>query len=135
MRDFNREITFPTIALLLGLAGAFLLLSACGTPHHPKPSSPKAPKFSVSKRCRTIGTAAGQYVTMAAQRNCLKNGVTTVAIMVLYPKQDKPTEIAEETVKLLITMLGFKPKLALLTMGRAKGKPFYIFIVTGEADG
>jgi hypothetical protein len=59
----------------------------------------------------------------------------TIIVVGVFNMAEDGRVAAEESVKIVTNYLGFIPKLALITMNTANGIPFYIFAVTGVADG
>lgn len=101
----------------------------CATVTHKHPA-PKVKDWKPSKRCKTLGKAMTTHVAVLVERNCLKNGVTTVNIVVLN-KEKKGTVAARHATQAITSILGFKPVLKILFYGKAKGKPFFLTAVTG----
>ena len=62
----------------------------------------------------------------------MKNGVTTVSILVLKPQNKKLA--AEEGAQLILRILKFHPTLTILFYGKTKGMPFFLCVVTGSND-
>jgi hypothetical protein len=83
-----------------------------------------------SKRCKVLGKAMTTHVAVLVERNCLKNGVTTVNMVVLN-KEKKGTVAARHAGTAITSILGFRPVLKVLFYGKAKGKPFFLTAVTG----
>jgi hypothetical protein len=93
-----------------------------------------APKpWKKSKRCKTLGKAKTSHVAVLVERNCLRNGLTTVNMVVLN-KEREGKVAADHAAQATIAILGFKPTLTLLFMGKLKGKVFYLTAV-GESTG
>ena len=118
----NFVITLLTLIMLMG--------AGCTHQVHQAPLAPRL--TSKPSRCVTIGKAATSNVVVMVERNCLKNGVTTVSILVLKPKNKKLA--AKEGAQLILRILKFRPKLAILFYGKTKGMPFFLTVVTGSND-
>jgi len=112
----------------------FVLSQGCAaqTHGHTVTASAKAmaKAWKPSKRCKTLGKAMTTHVAVLVERNCLKNGVTTVNMVVLN-KEKKGTVAARHATQAITSILGFKPVLKILFYGKAKGKPFFLTAVTG----
>lgn len=94
----------------------------------------KAKTWKPGKRCKVLGKALTTHVSVLVEHNCLKNGVTTVNMVVLNsePKgKVKGGVAADHAVQALTSILGFKPKLKILLYGKTKGKVFFLTVVTG----
>ena len=95
-----------------------------------------AKDWKPSKRCKTLGKAVTSHVAVLVERNCLRNGLTTVNMMVLNPEKKgniKGGIAAEHAVQAVTSILGFKPRLAILFYGKTKGKTFFLTAVM-ESD-
>lgn len=117
-----------------------IVAALTGCAPHAKVHTHTAKKTTVAKktwkpgpRCRIIGKAATKNIGVIVERNCMKNGVTTVTMMVLN-KAKKGAIAAKDGVTLVTRILGFKPKLAVLFYGNAKGHPFFLCAVIGIAE-
>ncbi|MCK5016336.1 MAG: hypothetical protein KAS32_04615 [Candidatus Peribacteraceae bacterium] len=117
--------------LLVALGG--IVTTGCATYFTPTIDSLVQKKWTPNPRCKVIGKAHTPNVAVLVEKNCLKNGLTSVNIIVLSTKKDGK-KAAEEGVKLVTKILGFKPKLGLLFYGKAKGLPFFMCAVMGVAD-
>ena len=68
------------------------------------------------------------------EKNCLKNGLTTVNMVVLNPEPKgnvKGGVAAEHATQAITAILGFKPVLKIVLYGKKKGKTFFLTVVTG----
>jgi hypothetical protein len=92
---------------------------------HPKPLP------TMSKRCKIIGQASTKNVSVLIERNCMKNGVTTVSVVVLN-KKNHGKKAALESVQIIKKILGFNPVLKILFYGKAKGYPYFLMVMTGS---
>lgn len=123
----------PLAILLLGL-GLLVVLSptsGCAPVHTHKHTHVQTPThFKVSPRCRTIGKDYNEKVAVLIQKNCVRNGVTTVA-MVIFDTRDKGKAAAVSAVMMVKRILGFDPVLRTLVVGKDKGTPFILSVVTG----
>ena len=133
MKTFANELALPSLASLIGLLGAFLLLSsACSSTQafrtHPMA---KTPVVKPTSRCKLIGRAKTPNVAVLVERDCLKNGLTTVNIVVLNTAK-KGTIAAEDSIKLITNILGFVPHLKLMFYGRVKGYIYYMCAATEQ---
>lgn len=111
-----------------------LVLGGCGkTFFSPaKNSVVKNNQWKPNPRCRVVSKVHGNYMDMTITRNCLKNGYTTVVIVV-NDVSDRGKKAAEEATRTLILTLGFRPRLAPLVITKVNGKPIFIFLVVGES--
>jgi len=96
---------------------------------HTVKATPKA-KAKPNARCRVLGKAKTSHMGVVVERNCLKNGVTTATIMVLN-REDNGRVAADHAAQAVISILRFRPELALVLSGKAKGYVFYVMAVTG----
>lgn len=129
------------IALALLLVVALTLgnlLSGCAVNSH----AHKAPSFKTARpqknfkpgrRCKQLGKAVTSHVAVLVERNCFRNGLTTVNMLVLN-KANKGKVAAEHAVQAVTSILGFKPKLRILFYGKTKGRVFFMTAVTGSAN-
>lgn len=116
--------------LLSFLLGASIL-GGCSAP--PKSTLIKKPKtYTVPKRCRTIGMASSSRVRVLIQKDCLKNGVTTIINAIT--DASNPKLATEDAVRLWVKILGFKPSVGLLVHTKNSKMPIFLFVVTGIAD-
>jgi len=123
----------PLAVLLLGfgLLVFLSLVSGCAKVSKHQHTHAKAPAhFQVSKRCRTIGKDYNEKVAVLVQKNCVRNGVTTVA-MVVFDTRDKGKAAALSAVHMIKRILGFDPVLRTLVVGKDKGTPFILSVITG----
>ena len=143
VKEFNREITYPTICLIFGLLGAFLILSGCATKsvHRHIPTS--LTDTSTSSRCKIVGKSVGKYSSVVVRKDCLRKGLTEVTILLHGVKRvegqsrEKKMRVAQmgviEATKSVIKILGFRPSLSALAITKYKGIPCYVFAVVGIA--
>jgi hypothetical protein len=89
-------------------------------------------KYKLPDRCKTLYKTKNTYSTILIQKDCLRVGLTTIVVLVLYTK-DKGKLAAKESLIHITNYLKFKPQLVLITMGNIKGMPFYLFAITGES--
>ncbi len=124
--------------------GTILVLSAtgCAVTARKHKAHVAAPGFKVArnwkpgKRCKTIGKAITSHVSVLVQRDCLRNGMTTVAMTILNGEAKdgvKGGVAGEHGVQAVTAILGYKPKLALLFYGTTKGVHVVLAAVTGAA--
>lgn len=131
MKTFHQEVSLPLMAVLMAIIFALMLLgSACSVHTAPTIESAQKKGWKAHPRCRTLGKRTGDYATVLIQRNCLRNGVTTVSVLVTNVYQ-KGAAAAEETYKFILEVLKFKPKLEVLVVSKHQKMPFMVFIVTG----
>ena len=142
MARFHKEITIPCLVLVLGLMAGFTLLGGCSAAHsHKSPTVVKKVDPSLS-RCKTVGKKIGKHVTVLIRKDCLRAGKSEVVVWFHTLKSTMTQEQAVEEVKLgtveateaMISILGFKPALALLPVPKVKGYFCYTFLVTGVAE-
>jgi len=89
-----------------------------------------AKEWKPSKRCKTLGKAKTSHVAIVVQKDCFRNGVTTVGIVVL--NTEKKGAVADQhTKQALFSILGYHPALALVVASRHKYLPFALAVVTG----
>jgi hypothetical protein len=120
----------PLAVLLLGFGLLVFLSLVGGCAAVPAHKHVKAPAyFKVGKRCRTIGKDYNEKVAVLVQKNCVRNGVTTVA-MVIFDTRDKGKAAALSAVHMVKRILGFDPVLRALVIGKDKGVPFILSVVT-----
>lgn len=140
MARFHKEITIPCLVLVLGLMAGFTLLGGCSAHSHKVASAQKVdPSLS---RCKTVGKKIGKHVTVLIRKDCLRAGKSEVVVWFHTLKSTMTQEQAVEEVKLgtveateaMISILGFKPALALLPVPKVKGYFCYTFLVTGVAE-
>ena len=83
---------------------------------------------------RRRGQAMTTHVAVMVEKNCLKNGLTTVNMVVLNPEPKgnvKGGVAAEHATQAITAILGFKPVLKIVLYGKKKGKTFFLTVVTG----
>jgi hypothetical protein len=124
----------PLAVLLLGfgLLVFIAMVSGCAataTPGHQHTHVKTPAHFKVSKRCRTIGKDYNEKVAVLVQKNCVRNGVTTVAL-VIFDTKNKGKAAALSAVMMVKRILGFDPVLRTLVVGKDKGTPFILSVVT-----
>lgn len=132
MKTFHQEVSLPLVAVLMAIIMALMLLgSACAMKHDSTTiETAQKKEWRAHARCRTLGKRTGDYATVLIQKNCLKNGVTTVSVLVTNVYQ-KGAAAAEETYKFIMEVLKFKPKMEVLVVSKHQKMPFMVFIVTG----
>ena len=81
-------------------------------------------------RCKTLGKRMTPNVGVLVERDCLKSGVTTVGIVVFNTTRKGKTA-ARDSARLVVDILGFKPKLTALFVGRTGKNVFILSVVTG----
>ncbi len=121
----------------LVLIGAILILSTgCAVRHagH-KHGIAKAPKgfgkmWKPGRRCKPLGKVVTKNVAVMVERNCLRNGVTTVGILVLNTA-NKGKLAASDAAQGVVSVLGFRPTLATVFVGKIKKSVFILSVVTG----
>lgn len=132
--DTTRRYDPTPLAILLlgfGLLVFLSLVSGCAQVHKHQHTHAKAPAhFKVSKRCRVIGKDHNEKVAVLIQKNCVRNGITTVA-MVILDTRNKGKDAALSAVMMVKRILGFDPVLRTLVVGKDKGVPFILSVVTG----
>jgi len=79
-------------------------------------------------RCKVVGKASTSNAAVLVERNCLRNGLTTVNVVVLNTK-DEGKSAAKDSVTMIEKILGYKPVLKVLFYGKAKGLPFFMMVV------
>lgn len=122
----------PLAVLLLGfgLLVFIAMVGGCAGIEAHQHTHTKAPAhFKVGKRCRTIGKDWNEKVAVLVQKNCVRNGVTTVA-MVIFDTRDKGKAAALSAVHMVKRILGFDPVLRALVITKDKGTPFILSVVT-----
>lgn len=119
-------------ALVIGWLTALVLmvLVFSGCAHTHKHTTPKVTAVK-SHRCRTLGKAVTPNASVIIHKNCIKNGVTTVAIVVHSKHRVK--EAARDAVLVIKDMLGFAPSLHAIVMGEDKKTPFILAVVGDSA--
>ena len=128
------------LTVILGLVLAVFMTLGCGaaqTQTHGH-NTVKAPAFAKgmakdwkpSARCKKLGTRTTPNVGVLVERNCLKSGVTTVGIVVFNKSRNGKTA-ARDSARLVVDILGFRPKLTALFVGRTGGHMFMLSAVTG----
>lgn len=115
---------------LTGFLVMVAMMSGCALNHKPDIGSIAQKKWKKSPRCKVLGKASTRNVAVLVERNCLRNGLTTVNMIVLNTS-NKGKDAAEDGVRLITKLLGFKPVLTILFYGKAKGLPFFMCAVTG----
>jgi len=83
------------------------------------------------KRCKTLSKGYNDNVAVIIQKNCIRNGVTSVGIVVLN-NADKGKVAAKDAVGMITATLGFRPILKAVLVGKDKGKVFILAVVTGS---
>lgn len=131
---------YDGIIVGLGVVLAVLMTVGCNGIHkvhdtthanHVHPSGLKPlPITTVRGRCKTLGKSITKNASVLVERNCFRNGVTTVNI-VIHNKAHKGKAAAQDSVKAVTRILGFRPKLTILFMGKLKGQLFLMAVVTG----
>lgn len=113
---------------------AVMSLSGCVSHHRPVVVRPR---YKPPKRCRMLGARSTANVMVVVRRNCLRNGLTTVMVVVTNTKNQGKKAVKEATF-LMIDMLKFKPKVSLIVLGKIPLKKrknkyaiMYLFAVTG----
>jgi len=125
------------LALLLFFLGLLILsnLTGCASVEHSHARTPDHIKQLVPKRshrCRTIGMERTENAAVLIQKNCVKNGVTTVATVV-FNKAEGGRIAAEDAVKMIKRILGFAPVIKILVVGEDKNTPFMLGVITDVA--
>lgn len=143
MKEFNKEITFPTLGLLMGLLGAFFILSGCAHHSAHKTIPTSLTDTSASTRCKVVGKKVGIYSSVIVRKDCLKKGLTEITIFLHGIKrvEGKSERIVLQTAQMgvieatkeVIKILGFRPTLSALAITKYKGIPCYVFAVVGVA--
>ncbi len=148
MNRFHQEITIPCMVMIVALLEAFALLSGCAAVHKHEPTVPGPDRFEQmnASRCKIVGKKKGLYSTVLVRKDCLRQGVTEVTI-ILHVHKDKyfkslsrknllkiAVKGMEESYHSMVKILGFKPKLASMGIVRMGNVPCYLFIVTGISD-
>lgn len=125
------------VALMLVWAVLVMVASGCNAhathKHVSTLTTPMPKNWKPGKRCKTVGKAMTSHVAVLVERNCLKNGLTTVNMIVLN-KEKKGNVAAEHAVQAVTSILGFKPVLKILFYGKTKGKVFFMTAVTGVME-
>jgi len=106
------------------------MVGGCAISHKTDIGTIAKKKWKKNPRCKVIGKAHTPNIAVLVERNCLRNGLTTVNMIVLNTS-NKGKTAAEDGVKLITKILGFKPVLTILFYGKAKGLPFFLCAVTG----
>jgi len=109
----------------------FLGCSAHGHQHAVK--TPTVKDWAPSKRCRTIAKVRTANVAVMVERNCFRNGVTTVGMVTLNNRGNGDVA-ARDAVILVKNALGFTPRLTALFYGKTHGKLFILAAVTGAVE-
>jgi len=114
------------VALVLGTGCADMMHKHR---HAAQVKTPVMKDWKPGKRCHVLARVKTANVAVMIERNCLKNGVTTVNMLVLNP-EDKGRVAAEDAVRIVTSVLKFKPTLAALFYGKTQGKVFILAAVT-----
>lgn len=137
-RDYVPSFTVTTVATVAAMLMAFVMsqmLVGCAAQTHDHGHAVKAPKQSMAKewkpgkRCKQIGKAKTSHVAVLVERNCLKNGLTTVNMLVLNSEK-KGLVAADHAAQAVTSILGYKPTLKVLVYGKSHGKVFFLAAVT-----
>lgn len=121
-------------AIFCGLVLALVVLfSGCAAPHQHIHKQPTMKPWKPGPRCKIIGQERTSNIAVIIERNCMKNGVTTISMVVLNNKKNG-TVAATDGARLIKKILGYKPTMAVLLYGKAKGLPFFLCIVTGGSE-
>jgi len=126
----NTQAHYPKkfLAVVIGWLTALVLMvvvfSGCSAHAHKHTTKVTAVK---SHRCRTLGQANTPNASVIIHKNCLRNGVTTVAIVVHNKHNAKLA--ARDAVLVIKDMLGFAPTLHTLAVGEDKKTPFILAVV------
>jgi len=107
-----------------------MMWGGCSQPAQNFRRGPKEITHKTPDRCKTLGKIVGNHSVVLVQKDCLKNGVTTVIIGV-FTTNDGGKAAASEATTNMLKILGFTPTLSLLTIVPWKNNPYYIFVVTG----
>lgn len=138
MKDSTRAALKDGVSGLLTLfvIGTLLVLgtSGCATAHeqhaHKRSTVKPANNWRPGARCKQLGKAMTTHVAVLVEKNCLRNGLTTVN-MVILNKEKKGTVAGEHAVQAVTSILGFKPKMKILFYGKMKGKLLVMAAVSG----
>lgn len=138
MKKFHREITFPCMVLVIGLMAAFTILGGCSVEHSHKTST-LVKKTTSQPRCKKLGFTKGRWANVAVRRCMFEKRVTEVTIWLhgVNPNDTKENQLKaasmgiKESTVMMIRILGFKPKLAAMSISRIYGRPCYVFFVIG----
>jgi len=133
------------LTVAMGLALAIVMTLGCGAAqsqthgvqhaHHDGVKAPSLPRgmgkdWTASARCKKLGTRTTPNVGVLVERNCMRPGLTTVGIVVFNNSRNGVTA-ARDSARLVLDILGFKPKLTILFVGKTGGKVFFLSAVTG----
>ena len=128
-------VTLVVISTILVMVSTGCAAVAHDSHGHAVKSAPKAMAkvWKPGRRCRTLGTEHSKRVAVMVQKDCIKNGVTTVAIVVL-DNSNKGKDAAKDAVFMVKRILGFDPVLKAVVVGKDKGKVFMLTVVTGASS-
>lgn len=118
-----------SLILLVGLLGG------CSYAHSHKSVAKSIIK---SSRCRTLDKKVGKYSSVMIRKDCLKVGQVEVVILlhaVARTSADRKMVVAkkgvEESTRMLVEMLGYRPKLSTMAITRVRSIPCYVFLILG----
>lgn len=124
----------------------FFIFSGCHAHayYHKKPTkeTAKSLKYKPPARCKQIGLHKDSTLSVLVQKDCLKPGLTTVAIFVApsviqgAKAKEAMNVIAKKAWQVMVHILRFKPKLALITANHpAKTEPLILlYAIIGEQE-
>lgn len=109
-----------------------MLMMGCNFSNPAKKTTPPTNPY-----CKKVGKKKGKYTTVLIRRGCLKRGRTTIVVWFHSIKpgmgRNQATILVkkgiEESVKTIINILGYRPKLAFLPVPKVRGYFSYTFIV------
>jgi len=102
---------------------------ALKAPHNAPAVSWNGPKA----RCRRYQPVVTRNVSVLVERNCFRHGLTTVG-MVIHNTRDKGKAAAKDAVKATTRILGYRPSLSTLFMGRTNGQVFILAAVVDSGS-
>jgi hypothetical protein len=126
------EIVGMFFGLLIALAAVLTEGCAVNAHHHDH----GMPVVTVQKphRCQRLGQSISRNASVLIERNCFRNGVTTVGIVV-HNTRDNGKLAARDSARAIKRILGFHPRLVTLFLGKTSGQVFMLSTVVDGSEG
>jgi len=141
MRDFRElttEVIGPFIMMILAMCGIVLLTMAsfagcAATAQHTSHAvaPPMGNTVAWNKpgvRCTRVGIKRTINMSVIVERGCFTRGLTTVGIVV-HNTRNKGRLATKDAATALIGILGYRPALSTLFIGKLKGQVFLLAAV------
>jgi len=126
LKEAGQVVSLMAAGALFAVLVSLLFGTGCAaqthnpTAHKPKKTQTAQPS-KLSSRCKVLGKAKTSHAYVVVTRGCMSRSTTSVSIVVL--NQEKRGKIAgDHAMQAVTSILGYRPKLGLLSFGTVKGK-------------